>query len=459
MKQIFVKFKNPPTQGDKDILANMGIKADIFFAPTFYSQQFFSLLRDNFSCSKTSGGGASIVGFSVELEKYCGEFSQILSVDDNCYTQFCNPYESLDDPLLFNLFHVDGLEKFSIEYALREHLISKEMRNILHTQVTQMMHTKQHYYEDRRLLNLSSSWKSVQKIQAIQYPKTIYIGLLNQCNASCPHCAWFGTAYRLVQTNSYFKEHKTLDTKYVMNILDYAKKAQAKLIFSGPGEPLLDSRLLDFVSLAKAKQIPCIQLATNGILLQKNLCEQLIWSGISCFDVSILFADDVYRDEEELNSLKNNLRQLALLIQENNSLEIGAKISIVYEQKFAIDAFRFFIEIKEKYPFIVCSLSPYNFVLSEEFTISNKRHTCSAPFASLYVFPDGSVGLCERQREMLGREDVKNFRLGYLSEQTLDEIWNNITHRHFMDKHQCLDFELECFNPCRNCNSWWNEVE
>ena len=85
--------------------------------------------------------------------------------------------------------------------------------------------------------------------------------------------------------------------------------------------------------------------------------------------------------------------------------------------------------------------------------LNNTRHSCSAPFSSLYVFPSGAVGFCEQQRGWLGRERVESFCIGNVYQESLEQIWQGKLHQKMQQRHLNLSFD----KICETCGAWWNE--
>ena len=89
--------------------------------------------------------------------------------------------------------------------------------------------------------------------------------------------------------------------------------------------------------------------------------------------------------------------------------------------------------------------------------VGTSRHTCSSPLAALYIFPDGSVGLCDRARFLLGRVEVEELSIGSIYKQDLSKIWNGAVHKKIV-KHS-LEMNFDELSQCKSCNKWWNEME
>lgn len=328
--------------------------------------------------------------------------------------------------------------------------------------LTQNSFVKENFWQDRRLYNLSLHWevlnaKSRGNLAKNPYPKMLYIGLLNACSANCPHCPWFSLLHAPTQTTSYFKDLKTLPTSSVLEILEYAKNGGSGVIFSGPGEPLLDSRFLYFVEVAKKTlALNFLGLATNGMFLSYELFLKLLNLGLDYLDISILFVKNVY-NQAEWGFLENYQNTLLKILKTLPKHSPKIKLSISYEAEFLKEALPFFLEVQTINK--NCSLTFYDTSAKywEGGELLNKRHTCSAPFSNLYIFPCGSVGVCDYQRGFLGRVDPSEFCIGNVLNEKLEDIWGGARHIEFCEKSSHLCFDTPLMQLCVRCNSWWNE--
>ena len=455
---IIAKLENPPTTRDKAILSEItGNKAvEIRFIQGFYHKEFYSLLQQ-------VSGGEGILAFNIDLEDYSKDIiAQLYQSQDNAYALFFNTYIERFSPFIFKICRTD-LDKFKIEYAYKNNIISRETRNYMHSLLWNF--TKTHFFEDRRLYNLSSHWDCInadfEKIETLQskYPKIIHIGILNECNTSCPHCPWFSLVYQQMHTNDYFKTKKQLSSDKVYEILDFANKGKSRVVFSGPGEPLLDSNLLDYVKYAREIGIDKIGLATNGILLDETKFKELFEAGVHYFEIVFLFVKEV-RDRYESNFIESCQKALKNIVSFLKSHKNIARIecSICYDIEFfgsALDLVLIMQDCRD----IICHIVHYD--RNDQYWIgklNNKRHSCALPFANLYVFPDGSCGFCETQRAYLGKVNVKDFSLGNIYENNLEEIWHSKKHKQILSCHLQLNFDNPAVKICENCDKWWNEI-
>lgn len=394
----------------------------------------------------------------VELES----IKKVVLAEQNSYLTFCNPYEKVGDSIFFKLLRLENFSRYATEYAYKNHLLEREIRNQMHSKWGHSY--KKQFFEDRRLYNLSMQWSAIED-SYFKYPKVIWIGLLNTCNANCLFCSWFGFSLSKTLRNDYFKTNQKIATAQVESILQYAGLAKAKCIFSGPGEPLLDERLESFVKLAKESGVKSIEIATNGILLTPQKFLELVEAGVDSWVIGVHFTKETYAQCEEgfFEIFKNRLIEIAKIVEQLN-LPLSLCFGILYEEHRLLEMLEFYHSILNLSGRIqiACSHIQGQCVVQDftkEIRAKQLRHTCSAPFSSLYVFPSGDVGHCELQRGYLGREDVEKFCIGNVYQQDLAQIWNGVAHKRFCQAHKAMDFTQQPTTLCSSCNAWWNELE
>lgn len=459
----FVKFKNAIQLEDylalRDVLQE---DVEIVFADDFYSAEFFKFLQN------VCGGGGILVAFNTDLADLEIEtLKKVILAKENSYIAFCNPYEKFRDSIFFKLVNLDSFSRYATEYAYKNHILEKHLRNILHSKWNNTYKTQ--FFEDRRLYNLATQWNVVKDF-SFEFPREIWIGLLNSCNINCSFCSWFSYSSSKTLCNDYFKTDKRIATIQVENILQYAGRAKAKCIFSGPGEPLLDMRLTDFVKCAKEYGVSSVEIATNGVLLTPKKFLELVKAGVDSLRIGICFTKETYDKCAKgfFENFKHNLIEIAKQI-ESLKLFIAIRLDIIYEGHRIVEMLEFWnclqgVCKRIRVGFTCCLESNSgefldNVKLSKVRTMQ-QRHTCSAPFASLYVFPSGDVGCCSAQRNSyLGKEDIEKFCLGNVYKQDLGEIWNGTFHKRFCLAHKNMEFVENEALFCQSCGAWWNECE
>ena len=111
--------------------------------------------------------------------------------------------------------------------------------------------------------------------------------LTNRCNLKCSFCFFFAPRYVKTHTTDFFKEYKMLDEKIVYDVMDYAAKNNSIVDLVGPCEMLIDKRVPDFIKYGKQKGIRFISMTTNGLLLDKEMTQRLLKTGLDSLSISI----------------------------------------------------------------------------------------------------------------------------------------------------------------------------
>lgn len=141
------------------------------------------------------------------------------------------------------------------------------------------------------------------------------IDITNQCNLRCKHC---------FNSDKYFNNYsKEISDFKIIELLNKLVEFECDSISLLGGEPFMRKNLLDFLNLAKKKDIT-INVTTNGILLddkkyeiifKNNLISSLMFS-IDGYDSD---SNDLVRGSGSFNKLMNNLDIVNGWRKENNS--------------------------------------------------------------------------------------------------------------------------------------------
>lgn len=99
-----------------------------------------------------------------------------------------------------------------------------------------------------------------------------------------------------------------------------------KMSLVGAGEPLMNPSLFEMIAYANSKHIE-IGFATNGMLLDEEMCAKVIASGARWVNISVDSASpkkyEKIRRGADFNKLIKNIRNLKILNDEENKLEIS----------------------------------------------------------------------------------------------------------------------------------------
>ena len=457
----FIKIGAKPTKRDYEILSLVyDDEIKIIYEESFYTIGFYETLKEKM----LMGGGKPnkdllVFKYLYYFDKqYLELLKSLIEAKQNSYIPDC-----------YKICSVDDFEKYNIEFAFKNNFMSKEIRNNLHSNTTN--HIKAHFYEERAIYNISQNWQFLlnndELFKFYKAPKVMYIGLINRCNITCTHCRWFGKAHIDGQTTDYFKNEYILEPSKVYECIDFVAKSAGKLVFSGPGEPLLDKNIVNYVRYAKQQGLGEIEIASSGVLLTPKLYEELIEAGLSKFECSFILIDNTYADEKEQKEYYSNLIKLS----KNNSI---LKMDIVCKPYSLSSAMQMVHEFKKNG--LKCSAHTYAFDETMDFwkqkelpiySVSNARHSCAHSLDELYILPDGSIITCEAHREFVGRVDIEKLSFGNVYNNALTDIFYGVKRRKFCldslalkfpkyNKKNAINSDSPLF-ACSNCPNWWNE--
>ncbi len=303
----------------------------------------------------------------------------------------------------------------------------------------------------------------LEEVIPLDVPYSIAIDPSNLCNFKCVFCA----IQKAGSEELSFKK-QLMDFELFCKIIDDMKefKQPLKVLrINGQGEPLLNPYFPDMVKYAKKMGVAeKIETITNGSLLNPELNQKLIDSGIDRIRISIeAINDDEYSEisgrKIELNKLLDNIRDLH---DRSGACEIYCKTvdiavpTIEDRKKFEVMMSdicdRFFID--RVIP-LWSDFDEINDVMIESDSGTHgqkiKRvNICPYPFYSCIINPEGDVTLCcaDWKRKLI---------IGNAGKESIVDIWRGSLIRQFWcDMAAGLKNKYEmcskCSLPCFDCN-------
>lgn len=238
----------------------------------------------------------------------------------------------------------------------------------------------------------------------------ISLETITACNLRCSYCP------NSVYDRGLLKNKKLMTIELFHKIIDelaelgWAGQLQPHLY----GEPLLDSRIIEFVKYAKMKiKKVCIDLYSNGELLTVPLYQELVKAGVDIFTIT----------------------------QHRDLPPEGVLDVIAYREKVGSD----------NVGFSFCKLKPDD-LTSRGGIIKTKdvvkKGPCSWPIHNISVDSDGNVLIC--CEDYLGQVKIGNVR-----EKKLIDIWNDSSYRKIRKDINNGIFE---FDLCKKCKGAPNTI-
>jgi sulfatase maturation enzyme AslB (radical SAM superfamily) len=167
---------------------------------------------------------------------------------------------------------------------------------------------------------------------------TFDVELTNYCNADCIMCP----RDELKRPKGYM-ERQTFDL-----IVDKINELKIRyVVLSGFGEPLLNPSAISFIKILKSETNCSVELNSNGGLLNKELIDKIIISGVDAINLNInAITEDNYKaivSQIDFNTLVSNVEYLTSENKSNkNSIDIRVQTTLV--EKTANDFFDFWFE-------------------------------------------------------------------------------------------------------------------
>ena len=277
-----------------------------------------------------------------------------------------------------------------------------------------------------------------------EFPKQVIIETTAFCNQKCIHCA-----------------HKSLKRKKGnMSMLLY-KKIIDEIALEAPntevwmayyGEALLlKYRLFYMIHYAKKNGLTNVVLNTNAMLLNREMSEMLIDSGLDRFIISMdgftketyekIRVGGVYEDV-----LANALRFLEILkARETAKPLFEMQFSVMEENEHEVQAFNQFWKSKGVNVKNRPKASWAGRIEAKNLDPSKVRVPCKWALNHGAILWDGRFVACGVDSEGL-------FIAGNVKESTIDEIWNT-THKNFRQVHLEKRWK-ELPEVCKNCLDW-----
>ncbi len=289
-------------------------------------------------------------------------------------------------------------------------------------------------------------------------PFTINFSVCNVCNLKCEFCTYNRPNIR--KEKSSLGQKGMLDKKSLFSMIDDIGSSFGnikKVFFTGCGEPLLNRDVPDMIKYVSEKKVAEVtDIVTNGVLLNKEMSDRLISSGLSWLRVSVngLSGEDYKKYTGVEVDFDKYVKQLRYLYENRGNTKVYIKI-INYmveteerRQKF-YDIFSpicDIINVENLYFFKGTDIGESD---NDKFhgralysDINKEPSICSLPFYFQFVDMDGSVyPCCERLPE------GKSASIGNVREQSFYEIWNSHMknfQRKMLDGKESVDYCYGC---------------
>lgn len=297
-----------------------------------------------------------------------------------------------------------------------------------------------------------------QKFILENLPLHVDVEPTSLCNLRCPMCQ----SVRAKNAGSPEFEREglmemSLFRKVIDDISDGEGGGTQAIKLSCRGEPLLHPNLVEMVRYAKQRNILEVAFNTNGVLLTKELSEQLLDAGLDClffsFDAATKETYEKIRIGAEYEPVLHNIRKFVSLRNAKKAFGTMVRVGMVVTDvnQDETEAFlRLFEGIADLINF---NKESRDMTKISENTVRDERNgallnirehgfICSMPWQRLRVYWDGSIGLC--CNDYWGAVSHLNVK-----EYSIEEIWKRLDIQRYRDAHQ--SGKWWSIQPCITC--------
>ena len=298
-----------------------------------------------------------------------------------------------------------------------------------------------------------NSWSEYRKkydqasnLNILDYPIQLDFELNASCNLKCPMCPISAESPKGKGKKTWF------DFEFFKELIDYSvKKGTRAIKLNYINEPLIRNDLINFITYAKERGIIDIYFSTNGILLNKDISEKLITSGLTRIQVSLdAFTQQTYdkvRPGGDLKKIVENVNGFLELKEKYNAKIPLLRVNFVKTElnEFELDNFMNFWKDKVDMIGVQEFIKPTkvkNQIKSKK-TIKKKNFKCSFPFKQLVINNEKQVlPCCTFWGEELALQKVEK-------PEDLFDAWNSPKMIDLRNKH--LEGRYQEIPQCKNC--------
>lgn len=285
-------------------------------------------------------------------------------------------------------------------------------------------------------------------MKKLDFPNRITVELTNDCNVSCTFC----NRQKIAMDIGYMDE-----TLFYKIVDEMANHLPIKMVPFFRGEPLMHPQIIDFIKYAKKKGIGPIQMASNALLLDEKMQDDLIESGIDYVSFSLDTLDhELYRCSRQLGDLEissKNVESMGLKCKERRKRGLSAptiQVSTINIDEY-IPGQKAFIDKWTQYADVVRVYEQHdekgrlvNPEIQKKLDIFSERKPCRKVFTDMIIYWDGRLALCNYDWN-------ENREVGNVSKMSLQEAWNSKMYEAIRQMHLNDTFDESI---CKECHHW-----
>jgi MoaA/NifB/PqqE/SkfB family radical SAM enzyme len=271
----------------------------------------------------------------------------------------------------------------------------------------------------------------------LRTPFTLNIFPTNACNFKCGYCAQSLGAKRLIRDFGIRTESMSMETLTEITAQAKCFPDRFKLVsMMGHGEPLMNRRLPEMVSLIKKADIAeRVDVITNASLLDKEYGRSLVAAGIDVIRISLQgITARKYKEISGINlDFEEFIENLTFLYRNKGQCKVYVKTMDVCldegeEERFyrlfgGITDRMYIDKVKPVYDGVAYDEGVDEVTMDRYGNRHEQRKVCPQPFYMLSIWPNGDGASCEAI--------YKAGPLGNVAATSLTEMWSSNILRQF----------------------------
>lgn len=287
--------------------------------------------------------------------------------------------------------------------------------------------------------------KVKETLKLTDFPVQLTTELIANCNLRCPACPY-----------PHLKREKGImsDALYKKIVDEITQKSpkNTTLWLAFMGEPtILGKKLFEMIKYAKDKGIKDTSLNTNANLINQEMIDWILESGLDKIYVSIDAAtEDSYKKIRTGGDFKKTRDVVSALIARREEKkvakpEVFAQFISMEENAGEEEPFRDYWVRMGAVTKLRRKMGWGGKINSKDLDISQSNRNMPCPWLvrQMIVLWDGRVAQCDADYEGI-------YAAGDLNKQSIAEVWNGEL-KIRRDRHQTGDFD---FLPCNQCRDW-----
>lgn len=267
----------------------------------------------------------------------------------------------------------------------------------------------------------------------------------SHCDLACTFCAPHSDLvpekiFNAVGPVTKRKQHMSMDTFSAIVDKLQGHRPLKMMFFHGNGEPLLNTRLEEFVRLAKAEAVAqAVTIVTNGTLLTAERFLSLVRAGVNVFRVSLDYiTPEVYRRIKGVDRAGRVVDNLEACIASIKGQALPVKLSIECKEWRSGSEQGEDRLIYEHFSPLIEGLSAVSIRRTREHNwidqankgtssgvLFVRRLPCEQPFYMMMVHSDGDISMCcvDSKKELLLGNIVKTASLNAILQSERLREW------------------------------------